>query len=109
MAGAAGTAAVRDWDGVRFDVGVVNRIDRTEDGTTLIVFDRMQPDGGQGLTSGQALTTEPIVYGSTDVRQLNDTTRLRPHVATTGIEVSAWPTSATGATCGLRSRRTGSR
>jgi hypothetical protein len=82
-----GPAAVRDWDGTRFDVGVVNRIDRTEDGKTLIVFDRMQLDQGQGPKSGKDLTSEPIVYGNTDMPLVNDTTKLRTYVAGPGMEV----------------------
>jgi hypothetical protein len=83
----AGTSAVRDWDGTRFDIGRLDRIDRTEDGKTLVVFDRMQLDQGTGLKSGKDLTAEPIVYGNTDMPLVNDTTRLRTYVATPGMEV----------------------
>ena len=32
-----GAAGVRDWDGARFDIGALNRIDRTEAGGTKLV------------------------------------------------------------------------
>lgn len=79
--------AIRDWDGTRFDFGTLDRIDRTEDGRTLVVFDRMQVETGQGLKSGKDLTTEPIVFGNTDAPFANDSPALRTYVARSGIEV----------------------
>jgi len=77
---------VRDWDGVRFDIGIVDRIDRTEDGKTLVVFDRMQVITGSGTKEGKAFTAEPIEVGNTDYPFLNDNTRLRTYVASPRIE-----------------------
>lgn len=82
-----GAKDVRDWDGVRFDIGVLDRIDRTEDGKTLVVFDRMQLTTAGGTKTGKDFTAEPIVYGNTDAPLTNDSTRLRTYVAGPGIEV----------------------
>jgi hypothetical protein len=84
---AVGGQDVRDWDGVRFDIGVLDRIDRTEDGRTLVVFDRMQLEGPGGRRSGRDLTSEPIVFGNTDAPLVNDTPKLRTYVARPGMEV----------------------
>lgn len=85
--GAPDPGAVRDWDGSRFDFGTLDRIDRTEDGRTLVVLDRMQVETAQGRKSGKDLTTEPIVYANTDTPFANDNPALRTYVARPGIEV----------------------
>lgn len=78
---------VRDWDGVRFDVGILHRIDRTEDGLTLIVFDRVQLETVSGRKEGKDFTTEPIVVGNTDNPFVNESKRLRTYVAAPDMEV----------------------
>lgn len=81
--GRPSTKEVGDWDDVRFDAGIVDRIDRTEDGLTRIVFDRVQVEGKQA----KDFTEEPIYAGNTDVVYQNDNTRLRTYIAAPTIEV----------------------
>ena len=81
------TRNVRDWDGVRFDIGIVDRIDRTEDGLTLIVFDRVQLETEGGRKSGKDFTEEPIVVGNTDYPFVNDNKSLRTYVAQRNVDV----------------------
>ena len=81
------TRNVRDWDGVRFDIGIVDRIDRTEDGLTLIVFDRVQLETEGGRKSGKDFTEEPIVVGNTDYPFVNDNRSLRTYVASRNVDV----------------------
>jgi len=76
-----------DWDGVRFDYGILDRIDRTEDGRTIVVFDRGQLPGGLGNAQAADLTEEPVVVGNTDLGMVNDNPRLRSYVAATDLEV----------------------
>jgi hypothetical protein len=76
-----------DWDGVRFDYGILDRIDRTEDGRTIVVFDRGQLPGGTENTEAADLTEEPVVVGNTDLGMVNDSTRLRRYVAARDVEV----------------------
>jgi hypothetical protein len=76
-----------DWDGVRFDYGILDRIDRTEDGRTIVVFDRGQLPGGTDNTEAADLTEEPVVVGNTDLGMVNDSTRLRSYVAARDVEV----------------------
>ena len=75
-----------DWDGVRFDFGIIDRIDRTEDGRTLVVFDRTQI-ADDPPRSAPDFTEEPIYFGNTDVVYLNDNPRLRTYVAARTVEV----------------------
>ena len=75
-----------DWDGVRFDFGIIDRIDRTEDGRTLVVFDRTQI-ADDPPRSAPDFTEEPIYFGNTDVVYLNDNPRLRTYVAARAVEV----------------------
>ena len=76
-----------DWDGVRYDLGVLDRIDRTEDGRILVVFDRVQLSEGLEAKEAKDFTEEPIVYGNTDAPFLNDNPRLRTYVADPAVEV----------------------
>jgi hypothetical protein len=81
-------AGAEDWDGARFDFGILDRIDRTEDGRTLLVFDRVQVElGTGGPISAPVLTEEPIVYGNTDAAFVNENTSLRTYVAAADVEV----------------------
>lgn len=80
------TLGAEDWDGVRFDFGIIDRIDRTEDGRTLVVFDRTQLDLDPPR-SAPDFTEEPVHYANTDVIYKNDNTRLRTYVADDRVEV----------------------
>ena len=73
-------AGAEDWDGARYDAGRVDRIDRTEDGRTLVVFDRAQVYNGREWVDGPRLEEEPIIYGNTGVEMINENPRLRTYV-----------------------------
>lgn len=76
-----------DWDGTRYDVGIVDRIDRLEDGRTIVVFDRVQLETEDGRKEAAAFDEEPIVYGNTDQPFVNENTRLRRYVVSPQVEV----------------------
>ena len=78
---------VTNWDGVRFDLGVVAGIDRTEGGRTLVRFDRVQLHEGTEPTDAGDFTEEPIVVGNTDAPFLNENSRLRTYEAAADVEV----------------------
>lgn len=84
---APGPVDTGDWDGTRFDIGIVDRIDRTEDGRTLVVFDRVQLETEDGRKEAAAFDEEPIVYGNTDYPFVNENTRLRTYVVAPDVEV----------------------
>lgn len=80
-----------DWDGVRYDVGILKGIDRSADGRTLLVFDRVQIyDEDAQLRSAKDFTEEPIVLGNRDVQFSNDNERLRTYVLHPKGEVLRW-------------------
>lgn len=83
----APVAGAEDWDGVRHDIGIVDRIDRLEDGRTIVVFDRVQLITEDGEKEAAELDEEPIVYGNTDVAFVNENRRLRRYVAAPDVEV----------------------
>ncbi|HVL93186.1 MAG TPA: ferredoxin [Acidimicrobiales bacterium] len=84
---AVGSIDAGDWAGERFDLGIVDRIDRTEDGRTVVVLDRVQLLTGGEPLSGDQFVDEPIVFGNTDVPFQNDSNRLRTYVLHPQVEV----------------------
>jgi hypothetical protein len=77
----AGPTTVGDFKGQKFDGGFVRGVTRTGP-VVQISFDRYQvyveqPDGQYVLRSGAELTTEPILFGNTDVPFVNGNPRLR--------------------------------
>jgi hypothetical protein len=80
-------AGAGDWEGFHWDYGVIDRIDRTEDGRTLIVFDRGELPGATSNQSVDDFTEEPIVYGNTDLGMVNENPKLRTYVADDAVEV----------------------
>jgi hypothetical protein len=83
--------AVEDWDGVRYDVGILRSIDRRADGQILLLFDRVQIYDENGkLRSGKDFTDEPIVLGNRDVQFVNENDRLRRYVLHPKGEVLRW-------------------
>ena len=84
---AVGSIDAGDWAGERFDLGIVDRIDRTEDGRTVVVFDRVQLLTEGEPLSGDQFADEPIVFGNTDVPFQNDSNRLRTYVLHPQVEV----------------------
>ena len=91
--GGAAAGDVRDWDNVRFDIGIVDRIDRTEDGKTLVVFDRVQipaEDGSGKMQEAKDFTEEPIVVSNQDEVFVNENKRLRTYVVSPRVEVVRW-------------------
>ena len=71
---------------LRFDLGIVDRIDRREDGRTVDVFDRVQLFE-ETKRSAEDFTAEPIVAGNTDAPFLNENARLRTYVVDPRVEV----------------------
>ena len=80
-------AGAGDWEGFHWDYGVIDRIDRTEDGKTRIVFDRGELPGATSNQSVGDFTEEPIVYGNTDLGMVNQNPKLRTYVADDAVEV----------------------
>ena len=77
----AGPTNLGDYKGQKFDGGFVKGVTRTGP-VVQISFDRYQvyvgqPDGQYVLRSGAELTTEPILFGNTDVPYVNDNPKLR--------------------------------
>ena len=77
--GQGGALDVADWDGARFDIGGVRRIERAG-GRIVVVYDRAQVNYGRELLSGTQLDDEPIIYANRDVQLVNENPQLRTFV-----------------------------
>lgn len=80
-------AIARDWEGQRFDFGVVRRVDNEGRGWTL-TFDRAQIRDEHGVRDGPTLETEPIYIGDTGgITVSNTNPRLRTFAVDPNAEV----------------------
>ena len=78
--GAPGGTDVGDFAGERFDFGEIKGVKRLGD-RVEISFNRQQLYADDGsLQSGTLFTSEPIVYGNTDVPYVDDSPKLRRFV-----------------------------
>lgn len=69
-----------DYEGQQYDFGLMTDVVR-QDGVVMLRFDRVQLYADDGsLESGADLTTEPIIYGNTDVPYVNDNAKVRTFV-----------------------------
>ena len=71
---------IGDFAGERFDFGELKGVQRSG-GQVVISFNRQQLYAEDGsLQSGTQFTTEPIVYGNTDVPYVDDSPKVRRFV-----------------------------
>lgn len=69
-----------DYEGQLYDFGEITDV-ISQDGVVMIRFDREQLYADDGtLQSGKDFTSEPIVYGNTDVPYVNDSPAIRTFV-----------------------------
>lgn len=77
-----------DWEGERFDLGVVKEVQSTG-GRWFVVFDRIQleGDGPDQWKSGSQFSEEPVLCCHSDAMTRNDNPALRTYEVSPAVEV----------------------
>lgn len=77
-----------DWEGERFDLGVIKEIDSVG-GRWFVVFDRIQVQGDyeDDWKSGSQFTEEPVLCCHTDAMTRNDNPALRTYEVSPAVDV----------------------
>lgn len=82
-----GAVDAGDYEGQLYDFGEIKAVTRSG-AAVSISFDREQIyDDSGNLVSGTQLTQEPVIYGSTDVPYVNDSTKLRRFTLASSVRV----------------------
>lgn len=76
-----------DWDNVKYDLGIITGIQRAENGTWRLTFDRVALYTDDGTKDAKDFTEEPVVYGNTGVETENTNSRLRDYRVLPSAEV----------------------
>lgn len=77
-----------DWDGERFDLGVVKELKRAGE-RWFVVFDRIQVEGDyeDEWKSGKQFTEEPVLCCHSDAMTRNDNPALRTYEVSAAVDV----------------------